>query len=179
MTQVGHAHHRRWTEEFSHELRLRQVSGEDIDEALSTVDEHLNDSGQSASDAFGNPRDYAASLGLSPTDDGSARGQVLVAAFVATLSFLAFGISASRWISGEGSSAAIICTLGAGAIMLAASALLTLGIARQVVEATVRERFTGVSAGLWSRYAPAAIGLPWVFPIFAAVILAVAVLRTS
>ncbi|EMQ97455.1 hypothetical protein [Paeniglutamicibacter gangotriensis] len=177
MTHVGHAHHRRWTEEFSHELRLRQVSGEDINEAISTVDEHLNDSGESASDAFGNPRDYAASLGLSPTDDGPARGQVLVAAFVATLSFLAFGLAVSRWISGEGSSTVIICTLGAGAIMLSASALLTLGIAKQIVEATVRERFTGVSAGAWSRYAPAAIAVPWVFPIFAAVIVAVGVLR--
>ncbi|MFI8413825.1 hypothetical protein ACIGB6_15325 [Paeniglutamicibacter gangotriensis] len=177
MTHVGHANHRRWTEEFSHELRLRQVSGEEINEAISTVDEHLNDSKQSASDAFGNPRDYAASLGLSPTDDGSSRGRVLIAAVVATLSFLAFGLSVSRWISGEGSSAAIICTLGAGGLMLAASALLTLGIARQVVEATVRERFTGASAGLWSRYAPAAIALPWVFPIFAAVIVVVGVLR--
>ncbi len=51
-----------WQEEFALALRLTDATGAEVGEALAEVEAHLADSGQSAADAFGDPRAYAASL---------------------------------------------------------------------------------------------------------------------
>jgi len=62
-----------WAENFVLELRLLGVSGDDIGSALSEVESHCADSGESAPDAFGDAITYARSLDLPGTEDVSAR----------------------------------------------------------------------------------------------------------
>lgn len=54
-----------WTEAFIVEARLRDLTGAQIGDALAEVNAHVVDSGQSARDAFGDPRAYAAELATS------------------------------------------------------------------------------------------------------------------
>lgn len=51
-----------WTEAFIVEARLREVPGTIIGEALGEVDDHCFTSGESALDAFGPAREYAATI---------------------------------------------------------------------------------------------------------------------
>ncbi len=55
-----------WVEAMLLELRLQGVSGERIGAALAEVEAHVVDSGQNAEEAFGDPVEYARSLGLPP-----------------------------------------------------------------------------------------------------------------
>ncbi|MFT3969460.1 MAG: hypothetical protein QM695_04055 [Micropruina sp.] len=65
-----------WTEAMLLELRLQGVSGERIGAALAEVEAHVVDSGQSAEGAFGDPVDYARSLGL-PAEPEQSRAATL------------------------------------------------------------------------------------------------------
>ena len=61
----------RWVEDFIVELRLLDVPGDRIGDALATVEEHLVDTRESVEEAFGSPRDYAASIAESePRTEG-------------------------------------------------------------------------------------------------------------
>jgi hypothetical protein len=53
-----------WLDALVLELRLLDVSGADIGDAVASVQEHLADSNETATDAFGPARDYARSLNL-------------------------------------------------------------------------------------------------------------------
>lgn len=55
-----------WLQDLAVELRLRDVKGEAIGDAVASVESHLADSGESPSEAFGDPREYAASLEFTP-----------------------------------------------------------------------------------------------------------------
>ncbi len=57
---------RSWLDELAVELRLRHVRGEAIGDAVSSVESHLAESGESATEAFGDPRSYAESLEFPP-----------------------------------------------------------------------------------------------------------------
>jgi hypothetical protein len=48
-----------WRDAFVTELRLREVPGTQIGEALAEVDAHCTDSGQTPAEAFGDPVEYA------------------------------------------------------------------------------------------------------------------------
>ena len=61
-----------WSEAFIIELRLIGVHGSRIGDALTEVDSHCAESGSTAADAFGDPVEYARSLGL-PVEDDDAR----------------------------------------------------------------------------------------------------------
>lgn len=60
-----------WVEAMLLELRLQGVSGERIGAALAEVEAHVVDSGQSAAEAFGDPVEYARSLGLPSSPEQS------------------------------------------------------------------------------------------------------------
>ncbi|MFT4294553.1 MAG: hypothetical protein QM582_03975 [Micropruina sp.] len=60
-----------WVEGMLLELRLQGVSGEQIGAALAEVEAHVVDSGQGAQEAFGDPVEYARSLGLPPSPEQS------------------------------------------------------------------------------------------------------------
>ena len=51
-----------WRDEFVVEMRMAEVPGDRIGDALATVDAHCADSGENAHEAFGAPRTYAHSL---------------------------------------------------------------------------------------------------------------------
>lgn len=51
-----------WVDDFVLELRLIGVPGTRIGDALATVDAHLVDTGETAAEAFGPPKDYAREL---------------------------------------------------------------------------------------------------------------------
>lgn len=55
---------KKWFDELTLELRLRQVHGSAIGDTLASARELLHDTGQSAEEAFGPARQYAASLDL-------------------------------------------------------------------------------------------------------------------
>jgi hypothetical protein len=68
-----------WAEAFIVELRLLDVSGEHIGEALSEIESHCAESDQPAADAFGEPVAYARSLDL-PAAPGSGTAGIFRAA---------------------------------------------------------------------------------------------------
>lgn len=177
MTDTAYDPHATWIRRFADELRLRHVDQKHVDTALDSIREHLTDSGESPSDAFGDPREYAASLELPARDEGYGRAGTYVAIALAVASFLVFGIAVTRWMGGDATPAVIGRTLAGAIVLFAASIWATIGIARHVVEAAIRERFSGNHAGLWGRWAPVAIAIPWVFPAFAAIIVFISALR--
>lgn len=90
-----------WIDLFIVELRMRRVPGAAIGDAVATVREHLADSGQSAEEAFGPARDYAASLDLPAM---SPRHQALKTLFLPVLglfAFLVFALASTAWFAGE------------------------------------------------------------------------------
>lgn len=178
MTTTSHDPRAEWIKSFTNELRQRHVEQEQIDTALGSIREHLDDSGESPRDAFGDPREYAASLELPIRDEGYGRAGSYAAVGLAVVSLLVFGIAATRWLEGETTPSVIGWTLASATTLFAASIWATAGIARHVVAAAVRERFSGSDAGLWERWAPIAIATPWVFPLFAATIVVIGALRT-
>lgn len=177
MSETTKGPYQRWINDFTDELRLRHIDKTHASDALDGVREHLSDSRQTPSAAFGDPREYAASLNLPAHDDGVGRTGSLAAVFLASASFLSFGIALTYWMTGENRLGVILWTLGSATILLAASVWLTISIARHVVASAVRERFNGNDAGRWSRWAPIAIAAPLTFPIFATVLVAVTALN--
>lgn len=79
-----------WAEAFVVELRLLDIPGTRIGDALAEVEAHCHDAGESAPDAFGDPVAYARSLDLAPDADterdvrkvGLGAGLQLVGLFV-------------------------------------------------------------------------------------------------
>lgn len=59
---------RRWCENLVLELRLRDVKGARIGDEVASVESHCAESGQSAQEAFGDAREYAAALEFEPHD---------------------------------------------------------------------------------------------------------------
>ncbi|WP_420174727.1 hypothetical protein [Luteococcus sp. OSA5] len=53
---------KQWLDEMIIELRLRNVRGPAIGDAVAAVETHCAESGESASEAFGHPREYARAL---------------------------------------------------------------------------------------------------------------------
>ncbi|WP_069385279.1 hypothetical protein [Cellulosimicrobium cellulans] len=56
-----------WAEAVLLELRIQGVAGDQIGEVLGEVDSHCAESGEDAQEAFGDPVEYARSLGLPPS----------------------------------------------------------------------------------------------------------------
>jgi hypothetical protein len=63
----------KWAETFAVELRLLGVQGSRIGDALSEVESHCAESGESGQQAFGDPEEYARGLQLPAHADTSAR----------------------------------------------------------------------------------------------------------
>lgn len=72
-----------WANDFLLTLRAAGVSGDEIGGALTDVEAYVRDSGESALEAFGDPIDYARSLGLRPSEKQSAAEVAKVVAMVA------------------------------------------------------------------------------------------------
>jgi hypothetical protein len=93
----------KWAASFILELRLLDIEGSRIGAALSEVESHCSDSGQSAQQAFGDPVDYARSLQLpTPAADSTRAGLRLVEPMVVqVLGMLMLNSSFADWLLGE------------------------------------------------------------------------------
>lgn len=92
---------KKWFDEFIVELRLRDVLGRSIGDAVASAREHLADSGQSAAEAFGPARVYAAALEL-PRETGkgwASRG--LWPSLLGLVAFLLFVQAGVAWAQSE------------------------------------------------------------------------------
>ena len=65
-----HTDEKRYLSELTAALRLRHISGVRIGEILAEVEAHTAESGQSAREAFGTPKDYARQFEPSATEPG-------------------------------------------------------------------------------------------------------------
>lgn len=92
----------RWSTDFVLALRERNVPGTDIGDALAHVESFCADSGESASDAFGDPAEYAASLAFAPVaDEPLLTTRQLAAALLGMATFLVLPDAVVAWTHGE------------------------------------------------------------------------------
>lgn len=91
----------RWYDALVLELRLRQVRGDAIGDAVAGARELVEDSGSSAEQMFGPARDYAAALTLpsAPRYEWVRTG--LWPALVGLLAFLVFSQAVTAWVRSE------------------------------------------------------------------------------
>lgn len=91
---------KKWIDDFILELRLREVRGDAIGDAVASVRELLADTGQEPEQAFGTPREYAAQLELPlVASPGIAPASILPSA-IGVLALLAY--SSAVWAFFEG-----------------------------------------------------------------------------
>ncbi|AWB87686.1 hypothetical protein [Mycetocola zhujimingii] len=91
-----------WLDQFVLELRLLDVSGADIGDAVATAQEFLADSNQTATDAFGPAREYARSLDLPPV--AGARADItraIMTGIVSLVGFFAVVFAAPAALAGD------------------------------------------------------------------------------
>lgn len=86
-----------WIEHFTVELRLRRVSGPAIGDAIASVRELLADSGQSAEEAFGAAREYAASLDLPVMNPRAQAVRTVLLPVLGLFTFLVFALASTAW----------------------------------------------------------------------------------
>lgn len=114
-----------WADAFVLELRLRDVHGTVIGDALAEVDSHCADSGEGARETFGDPVAYARSLDLPQMPDAGWHGlvPVLVPVVVQLAGMYAVASSAGPWRLGEPVQITLQDALGALVLVLAIAAL--------------------------------------------------------
>jgi hypothetical protein len=134
----------RWAEAVLLELRLQGVAGDLIGEALGEVDSHCAESGEGARDAFGDPVEYARSLGLprSPGQSPSATIGTVVPTVVQLVGMFGTLWSVPELVAGERLTVTVgqalsVLVLAAAVMVLAwrAEPLLRAALRRPVVTA--------------------------------------------
>ena len=99
MTQV--TTDKKWFDELVLELRLRQVQGNAIGDAVASARELLADTGQQAEEAFGPARSYAAGLELPTAPKHEWVKKALGPALLGLLAFLLFNQAVVPWVRSE------------------------------------------------------------------------------
>ena len=98
-----HTDEKRYLTDLAYALRLRKISGVRIGEILAEVEAHTAESGQSALDAFGNPKEYARQF--EPTADGPGHRlwgkQAWTGALTAAIGAWLFAAGAFAGMAGE------------------------------------------------------------------------------
>ncbi|GAA4288520.1 hypothetical protein [Georgenia daeguensis] len=111
-----------WETDLVVELRLLDVSGRDIGDALEQVRSHCAESGEDARTAFGDPAEYARSLGL-PAQDVRLAGMLLATGGGLVGMFLALW-GFTSWLDGETVAITVGRVVAAVALVLVAPLLL-------------------------------------------------------
>lgn len=109
----------KWLESLTLELRIHNISGAQIGDALATVKEHLSDSGESAQVAFGSPAEYATHIAASSNAQKVSLKGTITRSVLGLLAFLAFTQATGPWAAGD--------PMLLGATQLISFALPTLG----------------------------------------------------
>ncbi len=114
-----------WTDEFVVRLRLRDVPGDRIGDALAEVDAHCADSGEGALEAFGDPVEYADSLDLPSEPDEPGVRRTLAGSGLQIIGLLLAPQAVGALATGEvlPVSAGGVTTLGIMVAVLAAFAV--------------------------------------------------------
>jgi hypothetical protein len=89
---------KKWLDELAMELRLRQISGQAIGDALASARELLADTGEGAHATFGPAREYAASLELPRAADGRALTSVLWTSLLGLIALLGFAQATAAFV---------------------------------------------------------------------------------
>ncbi|NQD89881.1 hypothetical protein HP499_19020 [Paenarthrobacter sp. CM16] len=92
---------KKWFDELTLELRLRQVPGDAIGDTVASVRELLADTGQHAEEAFGPARSYAAELELPTAPKHEWVKKALWPAQLGLLAFLLFNQAVVPWVRSE------------------------------------------------------------------------------
>lgn len=101
-----------WRDDFIVELRLLSVPGRSIGDALMTVETHVSESGESAEEAFGDPRAYAREVAPS-AGAGRTRG-ITGWTVMGTVAGLVGMLAAARALTGRLEGGPIVITVGDG-----------------------------------------------------------------
>jgi xanthosine utilization system XapX-like protein len=133
--QVDHA----WETDFVVELRLQDVDGRLIGDALEQVRAHCAESGESATEAFGEPAAYARSLGL-PAEPARLGG-VLVLSLVGLVGMYLTLNAVMAWRTDETFALTVGFLVAAGVVVLAV--VLAARHLRGVIDHPVRSIGTG------------------------------------
>lgn len=155
-----------WRDDFIVELRLLDVPGERIGDALMTVESHVVESGEPPSEAFGEPRAYAREIAEATGGAGPGIGPLTVASSVLGLiGMLVTARAFGGWL--EGGPVGITAGELAGLVVLLvlASTLFFPRTLRLVVEhpwrvALVPALLMGVSVGLLVLFAEPLLTVP-------------------
>lgn len=167
----------KWFQEFVDELEFRKVRPRDVEQARATALAHVLDSGESAAEAFGAPRLYAASLDLPgksflAPDRTPALPAALSGVCASRFSFSAYQWARDGWDSGNANFTIIM-----GMLMIVACAWLTYWFANRTLQEAIRTEFTGEELRLWGMRPALAVSLPWVIPVVAFIPSVVMLLR--
>ena len=154
---------KKWFDELTVELRMRDVFGHAIGDAVASARELLIDTGQSAEEAFGPARAYAASLDL---PRGSGRDWVTRGLWTSMFGLLAFSLfvqAVGAWIQDE----LLLITpaqLVLAAVLGGLVALLPVYLLAAIRRPWLLVLFFAIGAGcgfLWSAMTPATSAEAW------------------
>lgn len=124
---------RSWANDFVLEQRLLGVPGTQIGDALVTIESHLLDSGESAQEAFGDPRAYAAELAESSSVvDDAITPRTVLASVLGVIGMLTTVYAFGPWLAGEPA------TITVGLVVAAALTLVVLGLFLANADAVLR-----------------------------------------
>lgn len=126
-----------WRDDLIVELRLLDVPGDRIGDALMTVETHLAESGETAGEAFGDARAYAREIAATSGREGAGRSVgplTVVSTVLGLLGILLTAHAFSAWLDGGLAVVATGHLVGLGLILLLASTLFLTRTLRVVVE---------------------------------------------
>lgn len=141
-----------WRDDFMLELRLLDVPGDRIGDALMTVQTHVAESGESAEQAFGDPRAYAHELaGRSRVPRWAVGPGAMAGAVLGVLGMVTVAKAFGSWLEGTAVTYVVGDLVALGALLaLMAVVLLRLGsVLRSLVDhpwASFAVLFLGVGA---------------------------------
>ena len=173
-----------WRDDFIVELRLRDVPGDQIGDALMTVETHVVDSEESAQEAFGDAKGYAARI-AEVAGRVRSSGVVTPAMVVGMVLGLAGMLLAARtftsWLEGVPVAFTVGDVIGGVLLLALLAALMFTGVLRQLVERqwlalVVPPVLIGVFVGIFLLFAEPLLELPVVPAAIGALVLIV--LRT-
>lgn len=154
-----------WIEDLTVELRLRRVSGPAIGGAVASVRELLADSGESAEEAFGPAREYAAALDLPTMDPREQAVRTVLLPVLGLSTFLVFSLASTAWFNRD-----LVLISVPQTMLLAIPVLLTLMFAFPFYpRAVIRQRWlpvvllltAGAASALATLVAPASASDAW------------------
>ena len=111
--------HRKWCDDFVVELRLRDVSGPVIGERLGEVERHCAEAGETPSEAFGDPTDYATRIDEDTSPDRvSGVWKIAALSSAQALAMLVGTTAVPAWARGESLTYNAVQLICLGAVLL-------------------------------------------------------------